>query len=254
MFSIAGLTVILTSFIGFTVFNRALDMNLLPAPKKYTGTTRFKWRNVMGSMLHAAIAACLGLIVRYRSPEYLQDLIGTYTQLGEITIAISVGYFIYDCADLIKCNGMTNTWPLVLHHCLAGFFAASFLYMQRLAGYAIFTIVAEINSVFLHGRQLLLMYEVPTDSRLYKVNSIINVFTYIIYRLTPFAMLVPVALKDRHKMPPFYATSLSIGSFVLLVINVVLFYRLIKRDFLSSKNEAVKQRDDIMDTTVTPNR
>ncbi len=135
----------------------------------------------------------------------------------------------------------------------AGFFAASFIYYQRYAGYAIFTIVAEINSVFLHGRQLLLMYEVPTDSTLYKVNSIINVSTYIIFRLTPFAMLVPVALRDRHRLPPLYAAALTVGSVVLFVINAVLFYRLIKRDFLS-KNAVVstqKVEDDIMDTHAT---
>ena len=115
----------------------------------------------------------------------------------------------------------------------AGFFAASFIYHQRLAGYAIFTIIAEINSIFLHGRQLLLMYDVPTYSKLYKVNSALNIATYVLFRLTPFATLVTVAWRDRHRMSAFYAYALMIGSTTLLVINVVLFYRLIKRDFLS---------------------
>ena len=44
------------SILGFQCYNSAL--NFAPCPEKYEGENRYKWRNILGSFLHALISGC----------------------------------------------------------------------------------------------------------------------------------------------------------------------------------------------------
>ena len=47
------------SILGFQCYNSAL--NFVPCPEKYEGKNRYKWRNIMGSFLHATISGTSSL-------------------------------------------------------------------------------------------------------------------------------------------------------------------------------------------------
>ena len=45
---------------------------------------------------------------------------------------------------------------------------------QHYVGYAVVALIVEINSIFLHLRQLLQVLKVPRDSLPYRINSLVN--------------------------------------------------------------------------------
>ena len=60
MFSSIGVCATFTSYFIFWKLNNSLDSNVIPAPNKHAGLTRYKWRNVMGSLLHATLVSAVG--------------------------------------------------------------------------------------------------------------------------------------------------------------------------------------------------
>ena len=117
------------------------------------------------------------------------------------------------------------------------------MYHRQLVAYALFGSVIEFNSIFLHGRQLLLMYGFSKKSLLYKANNFLNVFTYITFRLCGGSYMLFACLPaDYDKMSTFWFCGFCLSTFVLLLINFILFYRLLKSDFFSRE----KSGHDIM--------
>lgn len=49
--------------------------------------------------------------------------------------------------------------------------------------YAALSLVVEINSVFLHARQLLTIGGIPKSSWIYRTNAIMNVSTFVLFRI-----------------------------------------------------------------------
>ncbi|XP_072040082.1 TLC domain-containing protein 2-like [Amphiura filiformis] len=241
MFTPSSLLTTLVSCLGFWILNKSLNSNnliIIPVPGKYAGLTRYKWRNVVGSLVHATVVSIVGAFCLYTTPQYLQDRVETYTSLGEFNIAVTIGYLIYDTRDLLQHQGVTSTWPILLHHLtLISTGLHMFFYHQRLLGYGIICSLIEFNSVFLHGRQLLLMYSFSKSSGIYKMNNVFNIFTYIAFRLAIFTTLFPFVWEDCGRITPLLCNGFLLCVSILLVINLVLFYRLIKSDFFSTNRK-----------------
>ncbi|XP_072042591.1 TLC domain-containing protein 2-like [Amphiura filiformis] len=237
MYDIVGTGTVLTSCVAFWLFNKFLDDNSEPVkvPEKYSGYTKCKWRNVMGSILHAVLVSMVGFYCVFRSPEYMSERVTTHTTLGEVNICITIGYLVYDASDLMRFQGVYSTWPILTHHCclfLLGF--GCIMYHQQLVAYALMGSMIETNSIFLHGRQLLLMYGFSKDSLIYKINNAFNIFTYITFRLIGGSIMLLVFLPaDYDKMSSFWFVVFTLAILTLVVINMILFYRLIRSDFIA---------------------
>ena len=109
------------------------------------------------------------------------------------------------------------------------------LYYQLYIGYAIVSLMAEVNSIFLHGRQLLLMNGYAKSSSTYFVNSIVNVFTYIVFRLGVLSWMAWWLSQHTHELPITMTMLAAVGLFIMLTVNFVLFTRLMVSDFLSDQ-------------------
>ena len=62
MYSAVGTSTVLISCFVFWLFNKFLDDKTEPVkvPTKYKYNYKCKWRNVMGSIVHAAIVSVIG--------------------------------------------------------------------------------------------------------------------------------------------------------------------------------------------------
>ena len=62
MYSAVGTGTVLTSAVVFWLFNKFLDDNSQPVkvPERYSEKTKCKWRNVMGSTVHAVLVSFIG--------------------------------------------------------------------------------------------------------------------------------------------------------------------------------------------------
>lgn len=243
MYSAVSILTIVSSYAGFWVLNRILDDKSMPVkvPERYSGYTKCKWRNVMGSMSHAILVSLIGFyIFAYDTPEYMTERVKTHTTLGEINIAITVGYLAYDVVDLIRFQGLKSTWPILMHHFTLHFLGfGQVLYHRQLGAYALFGSIIEFNSVFLHGRQLLLMYGYSKASFGYKLNNVVNIVTYIIFRLVGGSVMLFYCLpSDYPKMTTFWFFAFFVSFVVLIIINVILFHRLLMSDFFSKRRSS----------------
>ena len=113
----------------------------------------------------------------------------------------------------------------------------TFLSLKYMLGYGIISSLIEFNGIFLHGRQLLLMYGFSKTSLVYKANRFLNILTYVIFRLGILCMLFLFIADDCGRLTPFLCYGFHLADAILLVINVILFYRLIKSDFLGKEHK-----------------
>lgn len=124
-------------------------------------------------------------------------------------------------------------------------FGVSLNYKQYI-GYAVVALMAEVNSIFLHLRQLLLMSSYPKSSTAFKVNSIVNVTTYIVFRFGVLTWMGWWLSQHTHELPITMSLLAGVGLTVMLSVNFVLFLRLLSSDFLS-RRECKESKDDVMD-------
>lgn len=110
-------------------------------------------------------------------------------------------------------------------------------------GFSVVALLVEINSVFLHLRQMLRMASLAAGT-VYRVNSIINLGTYVVFRINTLAWMTRWLVLNRDKVPLLAYTLGSVGMAIMTAMNIVLFYRLLRSDFLkSSTREAKKEKE-----------
>lgn len=114
----------------------------------------------------------------------------------------------------------------------------------RYVGFAVVALLVELNSVFLHLRQLLRMANMAKGTP-YRVNSIINLGTYVVFRINTLAWMTRWLVLNRDKVPLLAYTLGSVGMAIMTAMNIVLFYRLLRSDFLKSSTtrEAKKEKE-----------
>ncbi|XP_072042474.1 TLC domain-containing protein 2-like [Amphiura filiformis] len=248
MYTPAGLCATFMSFLGFFKFNQMLNSQscFIPVPAKYAGSTPYKWSNEVGSFINAVLVSLLGVYCMYQTPEYFIERVLTTTTLGEVIVGILTGYYIYDSIDLVKYQGIQATWPVVLHHVLMTYIGLGYcLYHHQLVGYSMLACLIDVNSIFLHGRVLLLMYGYSKTSLVYRLNSVFTFVTYVVFRLGCLLLLIHSVMDDCPRLTLLWCYWFRFASVTLLVINLILFYRLIRSDLITKSNKGI-DNDNIM--------
>ncbi|CAL8335209.1 unnamed protein product [Boreogadus saida] len=113
----------------------------------------------------------------------------------------------------------------------------------RFVGFAVVALLVEINSVFLHLRQMLRMADLASGTP-YRVNSIVNLGTYVVFRINTLAWMTRWLVLNRDNVPLVSYTVGSVGMAIMTGMNIVLFFRLLRSDFLkSSAREGKKEKE-----------
>jgi hypothetical protein len=93
-------------------------------------------------------------------------------------------------------------------------------------------LLVEINTVFLHSRKMLQMCKVPFTSLIYRTNSAANLATFVSCRFGCILYVIYCIIVFRDVLGSRYVVTVSFATFVMSVINVVLFWRLLCSDYL----------------------
>ncbi|XP_071481741.1 TLC domain-containing protein 2-like [Diadema antillarum] len=233
------------SFFGFFCLNKSL--NYVSPPAKYADKNRHKWRNAMCSLVHALIVGIYGTYCFFSNPELQEDLVNGYTLGSEVIIALSGGYFMYDTLDLMSNNTFSTSWPLYTHHLVVLFLCFTILSLRQLYATINIAMILELNSIFLHARQLLLMYGYSKQDIVYRINAALNVLTYVVCRSGSMGFLCVWVIVTSQDVPPIIRKTGPFTLGAIFVINQILFYRLIVSDYL--RRSATPRHDvDIMDS------
>ncbi|XP_030634485.1 TLC domain-containing protein 2 [Chanos chanos] len=202
----------------------------------------WKWRNISTSFVHSLITGVWAVLCFYLHPQMAEDLIETHSVFSHALVSVSIGYFIYDFLDMILNQKISQSWELLFHHTVVITCFGIAVLSCRYVGFAVVALLVEINSVFLHLRQVLRMASMGKTT-LYRVNSMINLGTYVIFRINTLAWMTRWLVLNRDNVPLFSYTVGSVGLAIMTAMNIVLFYRLLRSDFLKSSREVKKEKE-----------
>ena len=82
-----------------------------------------------------------------------------------------------------------------------------------------------MNSIFLHSRSLLNLYGVDKATLVYRTVSVLNIGTFIVFRLSTTVFLILWDCLHYTVLPSFYFAVLFFVMFSMLIVNLILFYR-----------------------------
>ncbi|XP_077350375.1 TLC domain-containing protein 1 isoform X2 [Festucalex cinctus] len=162
-------------------------------------------------------------------PETLRDLHYYHTPLSYLLVCISTGYFVQDTAEIILMGHARAAWEFLIHHALVICCFLYTLYTHLYVAGAVVTLFVELNSVTLHLR-LLLKLAGATSSTAYRVNKMLNIWTFVAIRLAAQFYLTWYVIKNYSELhnAAFFMCALMTTNIMMLMY----LCRLIRSDFL----------------------
>ncbi|XP_059139039.1 TLC domain-containing protein 2-like isoform X2 [Physella acuta] len=220
---------ILGTIVFFSIINWIIKTK---GPPKSLSDEEWKWRNLYVSWVHAFCSSVWVLSSMIFCSEMFSDLFHYINHFTYFCVCFGTGYFIYDSLDLLVNNRLLQMWEVVLHHLAV---TSMFYYNVNIRAQIAFSIVAlsvEVNSFFLHWRKLLQMVKTPFDSPLYLTIKYINLVTFAVFRGVPLYVITYSVFTMGHMVTTAYYIGICLSMFVMDVLNVILFWRLLKSDLL----------------------
>lgn len=115
------------------------------------------------------------------------------------------------------------------------------IFNKMYIAFAVCSLLMEVNSVFLHLRQLLYFHGVSKTSLLYQINGLFLLITFVNFRFLTSAWMTNFVIQHRNVLPFWHFLFSAAGMAVVTVLNIELFMKLWRSDF---KREQIKQRED----------
>ena len=84
---------------------------------------------------------------------------------------------------MLSTNIYKNLKYFRIHHGMVVLCFGIAVSTRTYVAYAALSLVVEINSVFLHARQLMTIGGLPKSSWIYRTNAIMNVSTFVLFRI-----------------------------------------------------------------------
>lgn len=222
-----GLSVVVCALI-FRVVHKLLQN--LPVPKVVAQDEfrSWKWRNLSVSLVHSLLTGTWAVTCVLVWPQMLHNIHSFYTPISYLLICVSSGYFVQDACDIILTGHARGSWEFLIHHALVLWCFLYSLYAQLYVAGAVVALFVEVNSVTLHLRLMLKLAEAQSNP-LYKINKLVNLFTYIFFRLSA-QFYITWYIVDNYSWLDhagyFLVTMIMMNGMIL-----VYFYRLLRADF-----------------------
>ncbi|XP_010287590.1 PREDICTED: TLC domain-containing protein 2 [Phaethon lepturus] len=175
-------------------------------------------------------------------PGLSEDLVGTHPPGAHSLVAVSVGYFLEDFVDMLCNQKLQQSWELLFHHSVVIVCFGIAVLLHQYVGFALVALLVEINSIFLHLRQILLMANL-VHTTCYRLNSIINLGTYVVFRIATLAWMTRWLFLNRENVPPATYAVGTVGMAIMTPMNIILFYRLLRSDFFKSSRDMQQQKE-----------
>ncbi|XP_050410628.1 TLC domain-containing protein 2 [Patella vulgata] len=201
----------------------------------------WKWTNLVVSWVHALIVGVWDLSCFILYPELTDDLLYHINYFTYCMVAVSTGYFMYDFLDMLMNNKLLKLWEVTLHHLAVTSIFYFNIYKQAYIAFNCVALLAEVNSFFLHSRKLLQMLQYQFQDSFYKIVCVMNLLTFFVFRGISLVSISLSMMFWRDRVTKVYYYSLFSSMFFMNVMNPILFWRLLKNDFLrpsKSKSES----------------
>ena len=236
---IYGCIIILSSALAFQIIGWLVTSQ--GAPQSVPPHKEYDYKNLVISWIHGFITGVWSLLAFIIYPQILDDPIAFNNPFTYAMTAVSTGYFIYDFIDNIRNRSVKSKLEILLHHIFVSLMFMYNLFTNTCVGYVSFCLLAEVNSIFLHGRKLLQVFQVDYNSLLYKINVWLNLLTFVFFRFVAmFSVLIGMYIFG-HRVPTVYFYTLTVSAVFVSPMQIVLFWRLVKSDILRKKKSTKSQ-------------
>ncbi|GAA6219841.1 TLC domain-containing protein 2-like [Lates japonicus] len=241
------LVVVGGSACSFKLLNSIIRFLPTPVPAREKA---WKWRNISTSLAHSALSGAWAVSCFYLRPQMVEDLISSHSMLSHSLVAVSTGYFIHDFLDMAFNQSFRWSWELLLHHSVVvscfGLAVTTRLYL----GFAVMSLLVEVNSIFLHVRQLLLLsgrrnrpgseVAAPCPSVAYMMTSWLNLGTFLVFRVCTLGWMARWLAGHSEQIPRYILMMGTAGLSLISTMNTVLLYRLLRADILTNTHNTSK--------------
>lgn len=137
-------------------------------------------------------------------------------------------------ADIIFSGYAKGSWEFLLHHVLVLWcFLYAVFWRSYIAGVVV-ALFVEVNSVFLHTRLMLKLAGVATTSHLYGVIKLLNLSTYVFFRLGAQFYITSYIIANYSLLE--HALCLLVTLVMMDVMMLVYLWRLVRADFCPRQN------------------
>ncbi len=236
---IYGCIIILSSAVLFQI--TGWIVSTIGAPQSVPPHKEYDYKNLVISWIHGFITGVWALLAFIMYPGILEDPIVFNNPFTYTMTAVSTGYFVYDFIDNIRNRSIRSKLEILLHHTFVSLMFSYNLFTNTCVGYVSFCLLAEVNSIFLHGRKLLQVFQVDYNSLLYRINVWLNLLTFVFCRFVAmFSVLIGMYIFG-HRVPTVYFYTLTVSAIFVSPMQIVLFWRLVKSDILR-KNKTTKSQ------------
>ncbi|KAL8580305.1 hypothetical protein ACOMHN_030929 [Nucella lapillus] len=151
------------------------------------------------------------------------------------------GYFLYDMLDHFWNGQMRAEWEVITHHIAVITIFGYHLLYQAYVSLSVLALTVEVNSVFLHGRRLLQMLHVPFSHWFYRLVSTFNLASFLLFRCSPLVIIWAALILHRNRFSVAYWCMLSTVMTFMVILNSILFWRLLKNDVFRKPRPARKE-------------
>ncbi|XP_004707359.1 TLC domain-containing protein 2 [Echinops telfairi] len=228
----SGILVTGTSFAAFRGLHWGLQT--LPAPGP-AAKNPWKWWNICVSLLHSLLSGAGALLGLWLYPQMFFDPIHGHPPWTLALVAMSVGYFLADGADLLQNQTIRQAWDLLCHHLVVVSCLSTAVLSSHYVGFSMVSLLLEVNSACLHLRKLLLLSH-QASSLAFSMASWATLATLVLFRLVPLGWMSLWLFWQRHHLHPALVVLGGGGLVVVGTVSIILGVRILVSDILRSRS------------------
>ncbi|CAK8674014.1 unnamed protein product [Clavelina lepadiformis] len=221
--------------LGFAILFKLCSFvirSLCPIPENVVLHKKFeRWFNITVSLTHSCLASMGCLFCFYLDSSLASKMRDGHSFTAVVVTYVSLGYFVHDLVHAIFYRKLSSAWEIIIHHIVVIVSFGVAVILDVYVNFVIVSLLCEISSIFLHIRQLFNLGGIPPTSFVYRMNSLVNIVMYVLFRICTLAWMVRWLVLHRGVVPPMLHSIGTVGMAVMTVINIVLFARLLRKDY-----------------------
>ena len=201
---------------------------LVPASLTTSNARLQKWRSTNLARMAAAISGVWAVLALYESIALRRDLMYGSSEMAVNLIIFSLGVHIAEVLDMLIIRQFSL---LSIHHVAVIICFAGALLTKSSIGFAVLTLVTELNAVTNKTRILHIISQTDNNSLEFIINSYVNILTFFIRILVIFWMNNQ-AFQYFSEDPCVFFACCSLGLLFVNMWNLSVFKTLIVKDVI----------------------
>ncbi|CAI4227842.1 unnamed protein product [Auanema sp. JU1783] len=224
----------LVPFIVYFTFFRIANVLLKQKYwQNFEGFKKYRLHNLSICLLHSLISGTWSLTFFLCNWRVMIEELATWNTYFAAQLPLfSIAYFCHDAIDMLNYEWSRWTLELIIHHLATCFSLSTGIVSKTFVLCDYWALLMEVNSIFLHCRTIMqISGQNKTNRHIFKIVLFLNIASFILFRfLTQIVFVYLILFHFLPFMDSFYVIVALGGPIVFLIINGMLFFRILASD------------------------